>query len=77
MALYTDISNCVNNANVTNNSNNDLHVYAGGVVGVKYLNQTVAYLRDCNSIGKVRAKTAYGRYFADRLQQNFHIIKTK
>ena len=75
--VTANFDNCVNNANVTNNSNNDLHVYAGGVVGVKYLNQTVAYLRDCNSIGKVRAKTAYGRYFADRLQQNFHIIKTK
>ena len=75
--VTANFDNCVNNANVTNNSNNDLHVYAGGIVGVKYLNQTVVYLRDCNSIGKVRAKTAYGRYFADRLQQNFHIIKTK
>lgn len=75
--VTANLNNCVNNADVKNNSNNDFHVYAGGVVGVKYQNQTVVYLRDCNNTGKVRAKTAYGKYCADRLQQNFHIIKTK
>ena len=75
--VTANLNNCVNNANVKNNSNNDFHVYAGGVVGVKYQNQTVVYLRDCDSTGKIFAKTAYGKYFADRLQQNFHIIKTK
>ena len=75
--VTANLNNCVNTAEVKNNSNNDFHVYAGGVVGVKFQNQTVVYLRDCNSTGKIFAKTAYGKYCADRLQQNFHIIKTK
>ena len=75
--VTANLNNCVNTANVKNNSNNDFYVYAGGVVGVKYQNQTVVYLYDCNSTGSVRAKTAYGKYCADRLQQNFHIIRTK
>ena len=75
--VTANLNNCRNTANVMNNSNNDFYVYAGGVVGVKFQNQTVVYLYDCNSTGSVRAKTAYGKYCADRLQQNFHIIKTK
>ena len=75
--VTANLNNCVNTANVKNDSNNDFHVYAGGVVGVKFQNQTVVCLRDCDSTGTVRAKTAYGKYCADRLQQNFHIIRTK
>ena len=69
--------NCTNQGSVTNNPKNmSSHVYAGGIVGVKYIEDTTGYLIDCTNTGKIFAKTAYGSYYADRLQQNLHIIKS-
>ena len=68
--------NCTNNKEVRNNSIAESHVYAGGIVGVKYTDDTEAYIIDCLNNGKVFAKTAYGSYYANRLQQNIHVIKT-
>ena len=68
--------NCVNNGAVTNSSNADSHVYAGGIIGVKYTDMTVGYMVDCFNNGKVFAKTAYGNYSANRLQQNLHVIRS-
>ena len=74
--IQAELVNCKNEGAVRNNSTADSHVYAGGVMGVKYNEPTLIYLIDCANSGKVYAKTAYGHYMADRLQQNTHIIKT-
>ena len=74
--VYGTFVNCVNNGAVNNNSSATTHVYAGGIIGVKYHSSTTAYLIDCSNKGKIFAKTAYGKYYADRLQQNVHVIKS-
>ena len=68
---------CINNGSVRNVSDATAHVYAGGITAVKYRYETVAYLYDCYNNGSVFAKTSYGNYCADRLQQNLHIMRTK
>lgn len=74
--ISAKIINCSNSGNVKNTSEAFENMFAGGIAGVKYAESTTAYLIDCYNEGKIFAKTAYGNYFADRLQQNSHIIKT-
>ena len=76
--VHAELINCKNtkNSTVKNNSTANSDVYAGGVIGVKYHKTTTAYLVDCSNEGKIYAKTAYGHYMADRLQQGVHVIKT-
>lgn len=72
--VHATLINCVNKGTVKNTSTSSS--YAGGIIGVKYVNETTAFLLDCSNSGKIFAQTAYGSYYANRLQQNVHVIKT-
>ena len=74
--VHAKLVHCENRNAVRNTSNASADVYAGGIVGVKYVGDTEFFLIDCSATGKIFAKTSYGRYFSDRLQQNSHVIKT-
>lgn len=65
---------CANNASITNKSDSDSGAYAGGIIGVKADASTKATMRDCVNNGKIRAKTAYGKYYAISSYKNIDFI---
>lgn len=68
-------SNCTNSAKVTNTSTNAEGAYAGGIIGTKADASTTVIMRDCSNKSTVRAKTAYGNYYAISTYQNVDLIK--
>lgn len=66
-------SNCSNTAKITNTSESASGTYAGGIIGTK--GGTTVTMRDCVNSGRVRAKTAYGNYYAVSTYQNVDLIK--
>ena len=69
---FTD---CSNTAKVTNTSEKADGAYAGGIVGTKQNAETTMVIRDCSNSGRVRAKTAYGKYYAVSTYQDVDLIK--
>ena len=67
--------NCSNTANITNISEKASGAYAGGIIGTKQTADTVLTMRDCSNSGKVRAKTAYGNYYAVSTYKKAEVIK--
>lgn len=67
--------NCGNNAKVTNTSESSSGAYAGGIFGVKSGASNKVAMRDCYNNGVIRAKTAYGNYYAISTYQNADVIK--
>ena len=68
-------SNCTNSAKVTNTSTNAEGAYAGGIIGTKADASTTVIMRDCSNKSTVRAKTAYGNYYAISTYKNVDLIK--
>ena len=66
---------CSNTAKITNVSDSLTGVYAGGIFGTKVSSATTVTIRDSYNSGRVRAKTAYGSYYAISTYQNVNIIK--
>ena len=66
---------CSNTAKITNSSDSATGTYAGGIIGTKAAASTTVTMRDSSNSGIVRAKTAYGSYYAVSTYQNIDVIK--